>query len=169
MNYEPTNWQTGDLITAGKLNHLEQGIAALYPQTQIIAPEQTVTITAEDTHGVAIALADGYTLPETLPDNWTVVVNGHILPYVHRASEGSYNYTDATQSPSVFWQVVLYEGQLWLYVAQPAQTIRPGDYTVKIIGVNNPPTALPDASDLEDGEYRLSVSNGKWVVEHTES
>lgn len=26
MNYEPTNWQTGDLITAGKLNNIEQGI-----------------------------------------------------------------------------------------------------------------------------------------------
>lgn len=28
MAYTPTNWQDGDIITADKLNHLEQGIAA---------------------------------------------------------------------------------------------------------------------------------------------
>lgn len=26
MNYEPTNWQSGDTVTAEKLNHIEQGI-----------------------------------------------------------------------------------------------------------------------------------------------
>lgn len=28
MAYTPTNWQDGDIITAEKLNNLEQGIAA---------------------------------------------------------------------------------------------------------------------------------------------
>lgn len=27
MSYTPTNWQTGDVITAEKLNHAEEGIA----------------------------------------------------------------------------------------------------------------------------------------------
>lgn len=28
MSYEPTNWQTGDIITAEKLNKLEQGVSS---------------------------------------------------------------------------------------------------------------------------------------------
>lgn len=31
MAYTPTNWQTGDVITAEKLNKAEQGIDAAYP------------------------------------------------------------------------------------------------------------------------------------------
>lgn len=27
MSYEPTNWKNGDIITADKLNHIEDGIA----------------------------------------------------------------------------------------------------------------------------------------------
>lgn len=27
MSYEPTNWQTGDVVTSAKLNKLEQGVA----------------------------------------------------------------------------------------------------------------------------------------------
>ena len=29
MSYTPTNWQTGDIITAERLNKLENGVAAL--------------------------------------------------------------------------------------------------------------------------------------------
>ena len=29
MSYTPTNWQTGDTITAEKLNKLEEGVAAV--------------------------------------------------------------------------------------------------------------------------------------------
>jgi len=29
MNYTPTNWQTGDTVTAEKLNNIENGIVAL--------------------------------------------------------------------------------------------------------------------------------------------
>ncbi len=29
MNYTPTNWQTGELISAEKLNHLEQGVVQI--------------------------------------------------------------------------------------------------------------------------------------------
>ena len=31
MGYIPTEWQTGDVITAAKLNKAEEGIAAAYP------------------------------------------------------------------------------------------------------------------------------------------
>ena len=29
MSYTPTNWQTGDIITAAKLNNMEQGLTPL--------------------------------------------------------------------------------------------------------------------------------------------
>lgn len=160
-NYSPKSWVSGEIVYATDMNHLEQGIAALYPQETIIAPEQTVTITAEDTDGVAIALADGYTLPETLPDNWTVVVNGNTLPYVHRELGDIYDYTDTTQTPTAVWQVDLYEGQLWLYVAQPAQTIRPGDYTVKITEAAE---TFPPAITSADNGKVLGVVDGKWAL-----
>lgn len=56
MPYTPNTWQSGDTITSAKLNNIEQGISALYPQETIIAPEQTVTITDAP---VAITLARG--------------------------------------------------------------------------------------------------------------
>lgn len=33
MGYIPTEWQTGDIITAAKLNKAEEGIEAAYPYT----------------------------------------------------------------------------------------------------------------------------------------
>lgn len=65
MTYTPTNWVPHEtVISADRMNHLEQGIAAFYPQETIIAPEQTVTITAETDPeaGVPITLAEGIDL-----------------------------------------------------------------------------------------------------------
>lgn len=53
MNYEPTNWQSGDTVTAEKLNHIEQGIVggggvvvtAEYRQGEI-----TYDVTAEEAY-----------------------------------------------------------------------------------------------------------------------
>ena len=139
MNYEPTNWQTGDLITAGKLNHLEQGIAAFYPQETVIAPEQTVTITSETDPrtGVPITLAEGYTLPETLPDNWTVVVDGEKLPYVAHGEEGAYEIFDQHSGPHSVISVFARDGGLHLVMmsfGEGSSSGSPmiGDHTVKI-------------------------------------
>lgn len=35
MSYEPTNWQTGDIITAEKLNKLEQGVSGGSGERQV--------------------------------------------------------------------------------------------------------------------------------------
>lgn len=140
MSYIPTNWKTGDLISSSRLNHIENGIAAFYPQTTIIAPEQTVTITAEDTAGVPITLADGYTLPAILPNNWTVVVNGNTLQWEVGVGGGGYTgvveidgvycalRVDAPMSPESAPHLVL---RVHDDDAEPA-TVVPGDYTVKI-------------------------------------
>lgn len=42
MSYEPTNWQTGDIVTAKKLNNMESGISSA-GNTLIIEPTITET------------------------------------------------------------------------------------------------------------------------------
>lgn len=131
MNYTPTTWKTGDKISSAGLNNIEQGIAALYPQEIIIAPEQTVTITSETdpTYGEMIVLADGYNLPAKIPEGWTVTVNGTVLDYYR----GSYVHVDGTTGTVVSFA----ENKLILSVTDgidPASaTPIPGNYTVKII------------------------------------
>ena len=68
FTYIPTEWHTGDIITENKLNNIENGIRNLYPaNAEIIAPPQVLTITAETTEPVSIALAEGKSIN---PDLW---------------------------------------------------------------------------------------------------
>ena len=45
MAYEPNTWETGDTITAEKLNHLEQGVQSA-DSAATSAPEAATTSTA---------------------------------------------------------------------------------------------------------------------------
>jgi hypothetical protein len=47
MTYEPTNWKTGDIVTAEKLNKIENYLANLQPGGGLLV---TVTITEDDTN-----------------------------------------------------------------------------------------------------------------------
>lgn len=88
MNYEPTNWQTGDLITAGKLNNIEQGIAALY------------------SGGILLVKNNGGVLDKTAAEIWGAMQTGLVLvdsgdgvsnleiDLIHNAShESGYTFT----------------------------------------------------------------------------
>lgn len=137
MNYEPTNWKTGDLISSTRLNHIEQGIASLYPQEVVIAPEQTVTITAETdvNTGVPITLVDGQAILRPFPDNWAVFVNGVQLGFSDdsRTRIGALEdgfavvgtYYDDESNLCIFLSVV---NQL-----SESALVIPGDYRVKIV------------------------------------
>lgn len=151
MNYEPTNWKTGDLISSTRLNHIEQGIASLYPQEVVIAPEQTVTITSETTPqtGVPITLAEGYDLPVDTPEDWSVTVNGLSLNWDSSFQENGGYMTfatiDETSCVVAVWQVATspVDQHLALVVfPSPSETptVVPGDYTVKI--TKNEPKGL---------------------------
>ena len=48
MAYEKTNWQTGDTVTAEKLNHAENGIAAAYADMVIKSDIPLYNATVED-------------------------------------------------------------------------------------------------------------------------
>ena len=140
MPYTPTNWQTGDLITAGKLNNLEQGIAALYPQETIIAPEQTVTITSETDPetGVPITLAEGVdvsTFSEADLRGLSVSINGEAVTFdVGRWSidvDGGLVLVRPVVDPDALSLVVL---GFSLIAGNPeTQAVLPGDYTVEIM------------------------------------
>lgn len=165
MNYEPTNWQTGDLITAGKLNNIEQGIAAFYPQETIIAPEQTVTITAETDlrAGVPITLVEGYTLPDVggIPTDWSVTVNGLPLNWRSGFHENGGYMTFGTFGETScvvgVWQVVTspVDSHLALGVFHPTEppVAVPGDYTVKI--TKSAPARIPAVA-----AFPVSVGSG---------
>lgn len=60
MAYTPTNWQTGDVITAQKLNHAEQGIYDASPI--VITGSEWVDDTASTAHSTLCTVAelDGY-------------------------------------------------------------------------------------------------------------
>lgn len=81
MAYEKQTWQTGDVITAPKLNHMEDGIESapgyrIESQELVIIPEQTVT--TEENYGSIggeLTVADGI---EEAPETLTVTFNGQI-------------------------------------------------------------------------------------------
>lgn len=166
MNYEPTNWKTGDLISSTRLNHIEQGIASLYPEEIVIAPEQTVTITDVDLSGANITLVDNFVIPKMVPPNWTVTVNGNLLVFT-LDDEGSNTYKTVVDGVTF---IVYSNGDFVLLQARggPDMPIVSGDYIVKITSLGQSTTTLPDASYLEDGDYSLRVENGKWVVSKQE-
>lgn len=49
MSYTPTNWQNGNVITANKLNHAEEGIAALSNRNYMNIQRVTFTINSSNT------------------------------------------------------------------------------------------------------------------------
>ena len=86
--YEPTVWQTGDTITAEKLNKIEQAIYVLsggIPAGYVtIAPEQSVTVTLDSAVNVPqLQLADGIDLMDYVAsaENWIVLCDDTTLNF----------------------------------------------------------------------------------------
>ena len=65
MAYEKQTWQTGDIITANRLNHMEDGIAdgggVQLPIVHIYeTPEMTTTVRLDESFSDLAAMVDGY-------------------------------------------------------------------------------------------------------------
>ena len=60
MAYIPTEWETGDIITAEKLNKLENGVAAIAGVMVVNGEEEGDTLTLASTYNeIAAALSAG--------------------------------------------------------------------------------------------------------------
>lgn len=142
MAYEKTTWATGDVITAQKLNKVENHIAGL------VAPAQSVTITAQDTDGVEITLADGYVLPADLRTNWIVTIDGNVADD-YSAEYKDYLYFDETTA----YYVSVGNGAVTLKTQDVKNNdIVPGTYTVSIFENTNAPMVV-GVVESEGGMY----------------
>jgi hypothetical protein len=105
MSYTPTNWQTGDTVTAEKLNHMEQGIASpIVTITRHIVAQPWVTYREYYTKSDVDKLTDAVILIDAFddPDDLSTYVVGSLTPYYfqeegadlkdfNRLGEKSYN------------------------------------------------------------------------------
>lgn len=171
MGYKPTKW-VDDVthLNAENMNNIEDGIAALYPQEQVIAPEQTVTLTSETSFDVGgpITLADGVDI-DSMAEDFNVIVDGTLLAFQDNHYQGQ---LDGGAYAGVQFNPIGETGNYSLgllvvdSITDPSSPqVVPGDYTVEIKRSIPTTMTLPDASGLDDGSYKLEVSNGKWIVQ----
>ena len=100
MSYEPTVWQTGDTVTAEKLNKLEQGVTNAGGGVFIIPITST-----EDGHDIT------YSTTVTVGEIATALTNGKlcvcvddlgsIFPFIEDVGDGSYNFQRLVKWPEV--------------------------------------------------------------------
>jgi len=82
MSYTPTQWQTGDTITAEKLNNMESGIENANEPFVV-----TLTPTAADMSG---------TMDKTVGEIYEAYQAGKRIVFRVDAGNGSYTYADCT-------------------------------------------------------------------------
>ena len=87
MAYTPTEWETGDTVTAGKLNKLEGGVAAAYPLVATVT-DNTLDKTWNEMHA---AMETGRIVMVLITDN-TVHEQEIGLNMICRMYEDSGNY-----------------------------------------------------------------------------
>ena len=77
MPYKPTIWQTGDVITAEKLNHIENGVdAASFPE----ATKEALTSSVGNCFVVhVVETEDGYETVETCAEIFAAQIDGKQL------------------------------------------------------------------------------------------
>ena len=100
MSYEPTNWQTGDIVTSTKLNKLEQGVANA------------------GGGGVLVCTQDG---TGKLNHTWTEIATSWA---VLKDQDTYYILTEAAESSGEYFAVFVYigesENRILLFVADSA-------------------------------------------------
>ena len=174
MPYTPTEWHDGDVITAEKLNKIEQALYELSggggdEGNIIIAPEQDVVITDGP---ATFSFADGYELPETvseygLPYNWIVYFNGHALYY-----NGGGTYYYRTEELSSIQYSLYYDSEnsvASIDVTDDEFNTVAGTYRLEIVQptVFNQVVAVEQSVRTDNGGYAtISVKSGIVVTEN---
>lgn len=81
MAYTPTEWETGDVITAAKLNNMEQGIEDAFVAPEVAAADQGKVLTV-DSSGEWVAASipeDVYEMEGVITVNQQMVPQGFTL------------------------------------------------------------------------------------------
>lgn len=131
MAYEKQTWNTGDLITEEKLNHMEDGIATgggIYSVNEMYLFDGEVT-TIEDGGVFPSAII---TLQGDLPkSDISVTFNGenYTLPYVHSEEDGEY-WGEVGETDPSFTNFPVYIDIL--FGATNVMTAETGTYSLKI-------------------------------------
>lgn len=110
MSYEKQTWATGDIITADKLNHMEDGIAGAGGDVEYVITEQTVTTNGE---GVAELNVDY----EFTDDEW-VIFKGLLI--VDGDSEQDLTYVANKFDLDGFAQMNLSDSPVTVYIEDDA-------------------------------------------------
>lgn len=83
MSYEKTNWVTGDIVTADKLNKLEDGVVSAGNSSGLLTytPDQeSETLTLDKTFNEVLAMLESGTLPFLFLDHGIPgAVGGYVL------------------------------------------------------------------------------------------
>ena len=111
MSYEKQTWKTGDIITAPKLNHMEDGIAegagyTVETQAVAVVPEQTVTTAVQGRPFAmgGLVLAEGITSLDDVSDTLTITFQGQEYVCEANAVNGGKYYGGFTETGQDFSQ-----------------------------------------------------------------
>ena len=109
MSYTPTNWQTGDTVTAEKLNNMESGIVAAADPFVV-----TLTPTAQNYSGVmdktVAEINEAYEAGKKIVFKLVTGVNEYMDIFLNSVGKGTQTY------PSFNALICIYDGTSDLFV-----------------------------------------------------
>lgn len=145
MTYIPVTWKPKEKITSARLNHIEQGIAILYPQEMTIASEQEVVITSDTQPmiGEPLTITEGVDLSSLNLE--TALINATINGKTALLHPGFGWVADLSDRIAVIQKITdpgtgETTGLTLTVVDDPATVppnVIPGNYTVKVVNTVN--------------------------------
>ena len=113
MSYEKHTWETGELITAEKLNHMEEGIES---GGELHNPKLTINVTAQSNIPIVeqLGLLNGNIVTGT--DAYLYLKNNEFMsyPYDELPEDGVVYFSDEERTKTVTCYVANYNGDyLW--------------------------------------------------------
>lgn len=113
MAYTPTEWTSGDIVTAAKLNHIEQGVVNA-GGIQITATETETSITLDSSYNdlkqMLLSGSTPFFIMTTVEQGYEIILRYEIYTISYESGEGlDYPYSaDAVsgQGPSIGFNAV---------------------------------------------------------------
>ena len=169
MSYTPTEWHTGDIVTANKLNNLEQGVVDAQlpaysasdngkvlglgegtPVETVIVPEQALTVTSDSTPVIS-NLDEAYFV---VGQECTLTVGGNSYSVTIAETSPSLDPTPIVEcdaGDSVMYHITLYNyDYVFDAIDNDSGELIPGTYTVSL--TTSVPAVEPKWTEVEVGE-----------------